>query len=140
MIPTSAILSTLFLLIFTELQQRLASSEMNLTLKFTSEMRESFPTLLHLNYCDASAANMSLSAIIFANMTLFPNKAALWGFTHESFILVSHNLMMPKSLLCMSSSLADSGFSERTEEHLQLELQMSCNKGLSASVNVVSAA
>lgn len=138
MIPTSAILSTLFLLVFTELQQRLASSEMNLTRKFTSEMRESFPTLLHLNYCDASAANMSLSAIIFANMTLFPNKAALWGFTHESFILVSHILMMPKSLLCMS--LADSGFSERTEEHLQLELQMSCNKGLSASVNVVSAA
>ncbi len=40
----------------------------------------------------------SVCAVISVNMTIFPMKATLWGFHHETFILVSHILMMLGSL------------------------------------------
>lgn len=64
----------------------------------------------------------------FVNLTVFAEKAALWGFKREMCFAVSHILMMPKSQLGLS---AVGGVGRGTVEHLQRE----CNRRLSASVN-----
>lgn len=84
--------------------------------------------VLHLNFL-----------IYWANMTLFPKKAALWGFNHETVILVSHILNDVWKAVELVSPLAGSGDCGGTEEHLQHELQ-NVIQGFQLSDSLVSAA
>ena len=75
-------------------------------------------------WCTGASVLTVVFFFFFANMTLFPEKARVWGFNHEPFILlVSHILMMPESLLGSSALGRLWRKSGGMEKHLQHELR-----------------